>query len=136
MLLKNKIKKNTIAGIQVSSVGTGAFPGSEADGEMVDFLLDKDIPVEAHGSRMIIDSDIDWADLILVMENIHYDFILETWPGAGDKVEKLGKYIALDQTQDDIPDPYGMTPYHYRAAQSQITLAVSNLYKVISTNIT
>lgn len=132
MLLKNELKKNNVSGIQVSSAGTGAFPDLPVDDEMVNFLLDKDIHAENHSSRILTGDDIEWSDIIMVMETFHYDFILESWPEAKEKVQKLGKYVALDQTEDDIPDPYGKSPYHYRAAQSQITLAVSNIFKIIS----
>lgn len=134
MLLKNKIRENNTSGIFVSSAGTHAYPGSEADTDMLNFLIEKNIPSEYHQSKMIEDSDIEWADSILVMESIHYDFITASWPEAESKIEKLGKYVAMDQTEDDIPDPYGKSPYHYRAAQSQITLAVSNLFRLISKN--
>ena len=132
MLLKNELKKNEVSGIQVSSAGTGAFPGLPADDEMVRFLLDKNIPADDHRSRRLTGDNVNWADAILVMENIHVDFITESWPGAQNKIQKLGKYIALDRSEDDIPDPYGKSTYHYRAAQSQITLAISNLFRIIS----
>ena len=132
MLLKNELRKNNNSKIQVSSAGTSAFTGTQADSEMINFLLEKDIPAENHRSKMLSGDDIEWADTILVMEDYHYDFIIGSWPEADSKVQKLGKYIALDQTEDDIPDPFGQSTYHYRAAQSQITLAVSNLFKIIS----
>ena len=132
MLLKNELIKNNNLEIQVSSAGTSAFTGTPADSEMMNFLLEKDIPSENHSSRMLTGDNIEWADTILVMEDYHLDFILSSWPEAEGKVQKLGKYVALDQTEDDIPDPYGQSTYHYRAAQSQITLAVSNLFKTIS----
>ncbi|MFC1494119.1 hypothetical protein ACFL6W_02460 [Thermodesulfobacteriota bacterium] len=136
MLLKNELRKNRFSEIQVSSAGTSAFPGTPADSEMMNFLLDKDIPAENHISRILTGDEITWADIILVMEDFHYDFIMESWLEADGKVQKLGKYVALDQTEDDIPDPYGQSTYHYRAAQSQITLAVSNLFKIISSGAT
>ena len=132
MMLKHELKKNNVSGIQVASAGTRAFPETPADREMVNFLLDKNIPAANHGSKLLTYDDIKWADIILVMENSHYDFIIESWPEANGKVQKLGKYIALDRTEDDIPDPYGKSSYHYRAAQSQISLAVSNIFKIIS----
>lgn len=132
MLLKNELRKNNNSEIQVSSAGTSAFTGTAADSEMINFLLDEDIPAENHSSRMLTGDEIEWADIILVMEDYHRDIIMESWPEAGVKVQKLGRYVALDRTEDDIPDPFGKSAYYYRAAQSQITLAVSNLFKIIS----
>ena len=107
-------------------------PGTAADQEMINFLREKEIPEGEHYSRMISNDDIDWADLILVMEEYHYDYLVRTWPESEHKIEMLGKYITPDQPDDEIIDPYGRSPYHYRLAQSQIMLAVSNLLKTIS----
>lgn len=133
-LLMNEIKINQTEGINVSSAGTGAYPGTAADPEMISFLRDKKIPVVEHSSRVISQKDIEWADLILVMEHHHYNYLARTWPESGHKIEMLGKYIAMDGPDDEIIDPYGRSPYHYRLAQSQIGLAVSKLFKAILKN--
>jgi protein-tyrosine-phosphatase len=130
-LLLNEINKKQIKGINVSSAGTGAYPGTKADPEMIRFLRDKKIPEEEHSSRIISKDDIDRADLILVMEDYHYKHILGSWPEAEHKIEMLAKYIAPDQSDDEIIDPFGRSPYHYRLVQSQIGLAVSNLIKTL-----
>lgn len=130
-LLLNEIDINQTKGIDVSSAGTGAFPGTAADPEMINFLKEKNIPVVEHSSRMISKEDIDWADLILVMEQHHYNYIAGLWPESEHKIEMLGKYIAMDQPDDEIIDPYGRSAYHYRLVQAQIGLAVSKLFKAI-----
>ena len=134
VLLLNEVEKKQLKGINVSSAGTGAYPGTPADPEMITFLREKNIPEGEHSSRMISQDNIDWADLILVMEDYHHDYIVRSWPEAEDKIEMLGKYIAFDQPDDEIIDPYGRSPYHYRLVQSQIGLAVSKLFKTISKN--
>ena len=70
---------------------------------------------------------VKWADHILVMEKNHRSFIEEQWPEYKEKVELIGKYISPDMAEDDVIDPYGGSPYHYRLAQSQISLAVKSL---------
>lgn len=130
-LLMNEININQTEGINVSSAGTGAYPGTPADREMINFLREKKIPEVEHSSRTISQEDIDWADHILVMEQHHYNYIVRYWPESEDKIEMLGKYIAMDQPDDEIIDPYGRSPYHYRLVQSQIGLAVSKLFKAL-----
>jgi protein-tyrosine phosphatase len=130
-LLLNEIQKCSIKDVEVSSAGTGAYPGTPADPEMVKYLREKDIPVPEHASRLITAEEITWADMILVMERAHYTKILKTWPESAEKVELLGRYVAPDQPDDEIIDPYGRPPYHYRLVQSQIGLAISNLLKTI-----
>ncbi len=133
-LLLNELDKKQIKDINVSSAGTGAYPGTPADPEMVTFLREKKIPEGEHYSRMISKDDVDRADLILVMEEYHYNYIVGSWPDAEHKIEMLAKYIAPDQPDDEIIDPYGRSPYHYRLVQSQIGLAVSKLLKSILKN--
>ena len=130
-LLLNEININQTKGINVSSAGTGAYPGTAADPEMIRFLREKKIPVVEHSSSMISQEDIDQADLILVMEKHHYNYIAGSWPKSEHKIEMLGKYIARNQPDDEIIDPYGRSAYHYRLVQAQIGLAVSKLFKAI-----
>jgi protein-tyrosine phosphatase len=129
MLLKNELRNYRLDGISVSSAGTFAYAGRPADEEMINFLLKMGVAVENHESRSLDKEDVDQADLILVMEKEHLKFIEDQWPDYKDKVELLAGYISLDQAEDDIIDPYGGSPYHYRLAQSQITLAVKSLAK-------
>ena len=68
---------------------------------------------------------------IFVMEKDHAERIKDLWPDAAQKIELLGKYIAADSSIDDIVDPYGRSSYHYRLAQSQLTLAVNNIVQAL-----
>jgi protein arginine phosphatase len=130
-ILLNEVKINSIKDVEVSSAGTGAYPGTPADPEMVDFLIEKEISVPEHASKLISDEEINWADIILVMEKSHYNRIVKTWPASIGKVDMLGRYVTPDQPDDEIIDPYARSPYHYRLVQAQIGLAISNLLKAI-----
>ncbi len=134
MLLKNEIKLHKSDNISVSSAGIFAFSGNLPDQILVDYLLEMGVPVEEHRSRQIKKGDVDWADLILVMEYNHERVIVELWPEAKNKVELLGKYISKSQDLDEIVDPYGGSPYDYRLAQSQIQLATRSLFKKLTLN--
>jgi len=129
MLLKNEIKRHKLKNFSVSSTGISAYPGSPGDPEMVNYLSKIGVPSENHKARPITEEDVNLADLILVMEKAHLKIIESQWPQAKDKLELLGKYIAPDQAEDDIIDPFGMSQYYYRLAQSQITLAIRSLIK-------
>ena len=127
MLLKHELAQNNIRGIQTASAGILDNEGMPADPAMIDYLAELDIPAEDHLSRTITEKDVEWADHIFVMENRHREYIHEYWPDADYKVERLGKYIAPDQAEDDIIDPYGKANYYYRVAQSQIASAIKTL---------
>ena len=124
MMLENEVKEHNLDNISISSAGLFAQPGNHPDPIIVKYLLNEGIPMKNHKARQVKKEDIDWADLILVMENSHAQSIEELYPEARDKVELLGKYISDGQTVDDIADPFGMPLYIYRIAQAQITLAI------------
>ena len=134
MLLKNEIMQNRIEGVDVASAGVHAYDDSPADPIMIDFLSERNIPADRHGSRTITKEMIDWADLILVMEKSHSKYIENLHPEAKDKMELISKYISIDQADDDVIDPFGKSLYHYRLAQSQISLAVRSLSEELIAN--
>jgi protein-tyrosine-phosphatase len=135
MLLKNEVKQHHLKNIEVSSAGVSAYPGIPADPEMVNYLSKIGVPYENHEARAITKDDVDQADLILVMEKAHFEIIKSEWPQIEHKMELLGKYIAPDQAEDDVIDPYGRSAYYYRLAQSQITLAIRSLMKRLLSDI-
>ncbi len=133
-LLKNEIGHPNKDEFSILSAGLSAFPGSPPDPQMVSYLTKLGISAAGHKSRQITEEDVDWADLILVMEKYHIARIQNLWPEAKTKVELLSKYISGGQFADDIPDPFGRSPFHYRLSQSQITLAIRSLAKKLIAN--
>ena len=134
MLLKNEIKRHQLKNISVSSAGTFAYPGTPGDQEMINYLSKAGIPAENFESTPLTAEEVEWADLILVMGKDHFRIIEDQWPHVKDKVEFLAGYISPYQVEDDIIDPFGKSVYHYRSAQSQITLAVRSLIKKLTGN--
>ncbi len=131
MLLRHEIKLQGLSNTSVSSAGLFAYPGSRPDPKMVEYLQNKGIAAEGHEARQITKGDVDWADLILVMEKGHREMIEDRWPEAEGKVELLGRYGSDDPIAADIMDPFGMSSYHYRLSQAQITFAIESLVKKV-----
>ena len=65
------------------------------------------------------------------MERDHKEMIEEQWPHAMGRVELLSRFTlgSSDYIGDDIADPFGRSPYHYRLAQASITMAVRTFVK-------
>ena len=126
-LLKHEIGLHKLDNITVSSAGLFAFPGNPADPVMVDYLSKSGVSTESHESRQITAEDVEWADLILVMERNHVRELERLWPTSREKIELLGTFVSEGHDADDIVDPFGKSIYYYRIAQSQITLAVRSL---------
>ncbi|NQU14120.1 MAG: low molecular weight protein arginine phosphatase [Desulfobacteraceae bacterium] len=134
MLLKKELGHSNKGKFSISSAGLSAFPGSPPDVQMVSYLKKMGLFTEGHRSSQITKEEVDWADLILVMEKYHVSKLQNQWPEAKGKVELLSKYLRGGQFADDIPDPFGRSPYHYRLSQSQITLAIKSLAKKLISN--
>lgn len=126
-LLESEIKAREIHNISVSSAGLFAYPGNPPDPRVVEHLLQKGISAQGHVARQVSKEDVEWADHILVMEREHVRILREMWPDIQGKVELLGKFATGGLNEDEIIDPYGKSPYHYRLAQAQVTLAITSL---------
>ena len=126
-LLEKEIEARNLYNISVSSAGIWAYPGNPPDPKIVEHLLQKGIRVKRHEARQIHKEDVDWADHILVMEKNHKETLAEKWPEAKEKVELLGKFASGGLGEDEIIDPFGKSPYHYRLAEAQITVAIETL---------
>ena len=100
---------------------------------MTAYLSSMGVSFEPHEARQMSKQELDWADLVLVMERRQEADVEKLWPEAKPKVQLLGNYVA-GGWEDDILDPFGNSPYHYRLAQSQITLAVKALAKWLVQN--
>ena len=128
-LLIHKLQSQEIYNISVSSAGINASPDANPDPKMVDHLLRKGIRSEEHKARQITKEDVDWAHRILVMEKRHAEILQEMWPEAKAKVDFLGRFASGGLIDDNIIDPFGKSPYHYRVTEAQISLGIKALVK-------
>ena len=133
MLLKHEAGKRGLENIEIESAGISAALGGSGDPKMVEYLSEIEVPAADHKPRQIQEEQVKWADTIFVMEKRQRSFIEEKWPEEKEKVELLGKYISPDMAEDDVVDPYGGASYHYRLAQSQISLAIKSLINKFAT---
>ena len=125
-LLRHEVEVKGLENISIASTGLYVFAGSPPDPKMVEYLHTMGISAEEHAARQITKGDVDWADLILVMEKDHLARIGRLWPEVKGKAELLGTFISHSHIVDDIVDPFGKSSYHYRLAQAQITYAVKS----------
>lgn len=74
--------------------------------------------VASHRSRRITKRMLDDADLILVMGSRHRAET-ERVLGVSEKVHLLGEYVG-EPSGEEVPDPYGLTLFAYRASARQL----------------
>jgi len=130
-LLKRELEKQNIKNVSVASAGLNTFDIKKADQNMVTYLSKIGIPPGDHRPRQISKQAIDWASIILVMEMDHVKQIIDLWPEAKPKLQVFGRFVSAGPNIDDIVDPFGKSSYHYRLAQSQITLAINNFVQLL-----
>ena len=125
-LLTSYLPPQMKAAVNVSSAGTHARNGLPAERHAIDVLSKRNVDIHHHRSRELEAEMVEAADLILVMEQIHTDFITTHWPNAATKVRLLGDF-SFRQTIAEIPDPYGGSLADYRASAELIRACLNGL---------
>lgn len=87
--------------IEVQSAGIGALVDHPADDAALAFTDQLGISMEQHRARQIGQSHTRWADLILVMQKHHLEYVLSIDPTARGKTFLLGHW-----SKQEVPDPY------------------------------
>ena len=94
--------------ITITSAGTKAYGGGRVNDVVALIARNHGFSLRQHIAEPLSDRIVKSADLILVMEQEHKDFILEKWPEVKDKVFRLMEYgwQGEDAVETlDVPDP-------------------------------
>lgn len=104
-ILKDKLKKTNLK-IEVDSAGTGAWHmGDPPDRRSIEVAQTQGIDISHQKARKIRSVDIDYFDLLLVMDEQNKKDVLKYChtPSERAKVKKIMNYANSDE---DVPDPY------------------------------
>ena len=93
--------------VEIFSAGIGTLGGLKPSQETVELLKKEDIDISYCFSRPLTDEMIKKSDLILVMGNLHKDYILQRVPNSENRVYLLKEFAKLDNMNLDITDPIG-----------------------------
>ncbi|HRD67012.1 MAG TPA: PEP/pyruvate-binding domain-containing protein [Candidatus Competibacter sp.] len=114
-LLKKILFDKKIGGVDVTSRGVAATdnqPMSKIGQALL--LAENGVHAETHCSKKIDETDVREADIILVMEQFHMQFLKEKYPFAIAKIHLLSDYGGIREL-GDIKDPAGQPEEaHYR----------------------
>lgn len=100
---------------EVRSSGVGALVGHHADETALAIMAEQGVSMETHRARQIRQEHTRWADLILVMDNHHLEYVLKMDPTARGKSFLLGHW-----SKREVPDPYRRGDAAHRAAYTMI----------------
>ncbi|TYC51823.1 low molecular weight phosphotyrosine protein phosphatase [Zoogloea oleivorans] len=99
----------------VRSAGIGALVDHPADDTALLVMDELGVPMQAHRARQIKVEHTRWADLILVMQSHHLEYVLSLDPTARGKTFLMGRW-----NKREIPDPYRQGDASHRAAYALI----------------
>lgn len=103
-------RSSALKRIKITSAGTKASNGGRANDVVALIARNHGFSLRQHTSEPLSDPLVQRADLILVMEQEHKDFVLENYPSAKEKVFRLMEYgwQGEDEVETlDVPDPTG-----------------------------
>lgn len=112
------------AGFEARSRGTAAQPYCKMPRQITDFLARQGAPNLEHKPALAAEADIDWADLILVMEGVHRDILADKFPQSMRKTQLLLDYCGEG---GDLRDPMGKSDKVFEEVLQQILEAVRKI---------
>ena len=107
--------------VEVRSAGIGALIGHPAEENASSVALQHGTSLEGHRAQQINTQLTRWADLIVVMEQHHMDYVLDLDATARGKTFLLGHW-----SKGEIPDPYRKGDAAHQQAYAEISNAVTS----------
>ena len=104
-------------GVSVESAGIAAADGARIEPNALGVLATHGIDADAHVARRLDQAMLDAADLVLVMERSHLDFIRARFPSATGKTFLLGRWIGEFEMPDPLGRPRETFEHLYRALE-------------------
>lgn len=111
--LAKKLEDAGIKEITVISSGTGAFTGLSPARQTIQVMREEGIDVSGYLSLTLNTSQIEHADVILVMEPLQEQKVVSMLPEAEEKIYFLREFA--EKNKKYIPDPIGKSIEYYRS---------------------
>src|ERR1700757_3364998 len=89
--------------INIISAGTQAVVGGEAHPLSQQIMEEHGFTISSHRAQQATEPLLKWADLILVLDQSHIDWVIRRTPHLRGRVYKLTKW----RGNSDIADPIG-----------------------------
>ncbi len=112
--------------VLVDSSGVSAVDGMPPSAGALDMCKKRVASLDGFHSRLLNDEMADQADLLLVMEQHHREYIEEMFPSSADKVRLLGQFLYPDGPLE-IPDPVGGDDTLFESVTQMIEASIQNM---------
>jgi protein-tyrosine phosphatase len=120
--------------IGIRSAGFHEKEHRSCDPEFLKLLSQRGYALQAHRSSRVSKKDIDWADLIVIMDRKNWDMLMALDSSAKGKVVWIGAFAK--NVNNEIADPYGMQQGEVNKVIDQIELSVVDLANRINDRFT
>lgn len=110
-LLKHLLLPKWEGHVHIHSAGTYGLTGNPAEPHAVRTMEQMGIDIRDHRARPIDETMICTADFLIVMEEMHRDYISTVRPQAAQRIWLLGEFGRSGRLIE-VADPYG-GPYAY-----------------------
>ncbi len=111
--------------VRVRSSGLWALEDQPASAYAQQVMSERSLDISAHRGRNLTQSDVDEADLILVMCKRHADIIARDFERSAGKVYLLSE---MPGKGCDIEDPYGGSLLEYRRTAAELADLIDRGY--------
>lgn len=120
--------------IEVFSRGVAATPGTPMTGGAQAALEDIGLSGQSHRAERLHQTDLERADLVLVMEDIHLHVIQQQFPQVLAKSFLLKAYAGAPAAERELADPYGGSHEDYEKCRMEIRDALLGLLSKLQVN--
>lgn len=111
-------------GFEALSRGTGVQPYCGLHKKVAAFLKSEGITDLDHKAALVSEPDVDWADLILVMEEAHREILADMFPQSMRKTHLLLDHCGAG---GELEDPMGKDDNAFKEVLGTIREAVRKL---------
>ncbi len=108
---------------EVFSRGLYADPALPVPEKIWHFLAERGLPRTSHTPQMLMKTDLERADIILLMEQRHLDVLADRYAQYSDKMWLLRDFAFAEEK--DIPDPIALSGRAFEKNAGLLLEAVS-----------
>ncbi|WP_438314986.1 low molecular weight protein arginine phosphatase [Sporosarcina sp. FA9] len=119
------LRSKEIADVTVKSAGIYASNGDSIARNAQTLIEEAGMPYTSV-SKAVTKEDIEWADVILTMTEMHRTVLVETFPEVSGKVFTLKGFVKPDFDKD-VHDPFGGDLETYRYTFGELSTTIDAL---------
>lgn len=107
-------------GFEIVSVGVSAISGFKPALEAMEAMKEVGVDISSYVTKPFSANLAKSADIILVMTEIHKEFILEKVPEVKDKVYLFKEFAGITDSGKEVIDPLGQPTSAYRGVREEL----------------